>query len=392
MDVLVLFLIIMAVAFLSPLLSRGVGLPEVTGIILFGILLGWNGLGVVEKSDVLISLAEFGLVFLMFLAGLEMPPSVIRRHGKEATVIGVFTFIVPFASGYFLAGYFGFEPILCVLIGIILSTTSVGVVVPVLKELGVLESRVGAAVLGAAILNDVASMIALAIVLKYLSGAPFDPVYFFIVLGLFFLSVMYVVPRLAEFSLSRHKFMGSVEAETRFLILVLLIVAIISEQIDLHPIIGAFLAGGALADTIRTGWFTEKLNALGYGFFVPIFLFVVGCNTNLFALINVQGNLIFALALIGVGIVSKGIGALFSAAILGFSRGESFGIASAMITRLAVGLAAADIAFGLGKIDISVFTSFVMLAVLTTIITPPLTRNFLKKDTHVEGVVFGSSK
>jgi Kef-type K+ transport system membrane component KefB len=392
MDVLVLFLIIMAVAFLSPLLSRGVGLPEVTGIILFGILLGWNGLGVVEKSDVLISLAEFGLVFLMFLAGLEMPPSVVRRHGKEAVAIGIFTFIIPFVSGYFLAGYFGFDPLLRVLIAIILSTTSVGVVVPVLKELGALESRVGAAVLGAAILNDVASMIALAIVLKYLSGTPFDPVYFTIVLGLFFLSVLYVVPRLAEFSLSRTKFMGSVEAETRFLILVLLIVAIISEQIDLHPIIGAFIAGGALADTIRTGWFTEKLNALGYGFFVPIFLFVVGCNTNLFAVINVQGNLIFALALIGVGIVSKGVGALFSSAILGFSRSESLGIASAMITRLAVGLAAADIAFGLGKIDISVFTSFVLLAVLTTIITPPLTRKFLKKDAHVEGVVFGNSE
>lgn len=390
MDVLVLFLIIMAVAFLSPLLSRGVGLPEVTGIILFGILLGWNGLGVVEKTDVLISLAEFGLVFLMFLAGLEMPPSVVRRHGKEAFAIGVFTFIIPFASGYYLAGYFGFEPILRILIGIILSTTSVGVVVPVLKELGILESKVGAAVLGAAILNDLASMIALAIVLKVLSGTPFDPLYFSIVLGLFFLSIFYVVPRLAEFSLGKSKFMGSVEAETRFLILVLLIVAIISEQIDLHPIIGAFIAGGALADSIRTGWFTEKLNALGYGFFVPIFLFVVGCNTDLLSLVNVQGNLVFAMALIAVGIASKGVGALFSSAILGFSRSESLGIASAMITRLAVGLAAADIAFELGKIDISVFTSFVLLAVLTTIITPPLTRKFLKKDAQVEGVVFGS--
>lgn len=390
MDLLLLFLIIMAVAFLSPLLSRGVGLPEVTGIIIFGMVLGWNGLGVVEKSDLLFSLSEFGIIFLMFLAGLEMRPSVIRQNWKNATLLGAFTFLVPFACGYLLAGAFGYPPLIKALIGIILSTTSVGVVTPVLKELNILGTRVGTTVLGAAVLDDIASMVGLAIIIKALAGTPFDPLSYVITLVIFFMAILYAVPKLADYSLKRPKFMVSIEAETRFLLLVLLGVAMVSQKIDLHPIVGAFFAGIAVSEAIKTGWFLEKLNAIGYGFFIPIFFFVSGCATDLGGILQVREDLFFATALILVAIISKGGGAFFPALVMGFSAPEAVGMASAMTTRLAVGLAAANIAYSYGSIGEGVFSAFVLLAVFTTIITPPMMRHFLKRDTHVEGVVFGS--
>jgi Kef-type K+ transport system membrane component KefB len=389
-DVLLLFLIIMAVAFLSPLLSSGVGLPEVTGIIIFGMVLGWNGLGVVEKSELLFSLSEFGIVFLMFLAGLEMRPSVIEKNWKSASILGAFTFVIPFASGYVLAGFFGYPILIKALIGVILSTTSVGVVTPILKELNILGTRVGTTVLGAAVLDDIASMVALAIIIKAMAGTPFDPISYVITLIIFFMAILYVIPKLADYSLKSPKFMVSIEAETRFLILVLLVVAMVSEKIDLHPIVGAFFAGIAVSEAIKTGWFLEKLNAIGYGFFIPIFFFVSGCSTDVGAILNIRGDLFFATALIIVAIVSKGGGAFFPAIAMRFSVFESIGIGSAMTTRLAVGLAAANIAYDMGKIGESIFSAFVLLAVFTTIITPPLIRHFLQLDAHVEGVVFGS--
>jgi len=388
-DVLLLFLIIMAVAFFSPLLSRGVGMPEVTGIIIFGMLLGWNGLGVVEKDGLLLSLSEFGIVFLMFLAGLEMHPTIIRENWKKASVLGSFTFLIPFASGYLLADAFGYPTTVKALMGVILSTTSVGVVTPVLKELNLLATRVGTTVLGAAVLDDIVSMVALAVLIKALAGEPFNPVSYVLVLLLFFMAILYIVPKFAEYSLNRPKFMVSIEAETRFLILVLLIVAIVSENIDLHPIVGAFFAGIAVSDSIKTGWFLEKLNAIGYGFFVPIFFFVSGCSTDILSILNVEGELVFASALVTVAILSKGVGGFFPALAMGFSVRESLGMASAMTTRLAVGLAAANIAYGMGKISDSIFSSFVLLAVITTVITPPIVRRFLSQDNPVEGVVFG---
>lgn len=407
MNLLVLFLIVIGVAFVAPIITRRLGLPEVTGIILFGIILGGYGLfplvghpefsiirfdsegsAVTEGGRILIELGNLGLIFLMFLAGLEMDIETVRKDLKETILLGLLTFIIPFALGYLLGWYFYNDVGISMLIAIILSTTSIGVVVPILKELGMVGTRTGGLIIGAATIDDVLSMVALAIVLKWILGVEGEIIQFISIVLLFFLSVMYLTPKFGDIFLNRPKVLVSIEAETRFLILILLIISVVSEEIGLHPMVGAFIAGLAFSETLKTGWFTEKLNAIGYGFFIPIFFFVVGAKTDLWALMRLEDALTFCISLIAIAIAGKFLGAFIGGMLIKLDRREMLGTSFAMITRLAVGLAAANVAYENNMIDTAVFSSFVLLAAVTTILTPPLAKKFLYSEESMEAVMF----
>ena len=421
MNLLLLFLIILGAAFIAPVITKKIHVPEVTGIIVFGIILGGYGLmpaighpeyaiiavnrggaplssvDVDELNDtqlkfgeMLNELANLGLIFLMFLAGLEMDLKQVKDDLKETVMLGLMTFIVPFISGFLLAEFFQLGFNVSLLVGVILSTTSIGVVLPVLKKLELIRTRIGSLVIGSATIDDVLSMISLAVLLKlFLSPAGGQGiVQFIIIIALFFISAFYLTPKFAELLLNRPKMMVSIEAETRFMIIVMLFIVLISEELQLHGIVGAFLAGLAFSESVKTGWFIEKINAIGYGFFIPIFFFMVGAKTDLGVFFLLQDKLIFALFLIIVAILSKFVGAFIVGKLIGLGNKETMGISFSMITRLAVGLAAANVALENGLIDTSIFSSFVLLATLTTLMTPPLTRMFLHREDKIEGVMF----
>jgi len=416
-----LFLIILGAAFIAPVITKKIHVPEVTGIIVFGIILGGYGLmpaighpeyaimavsrGGVPLSSVddglitptqlqfgqmLNELANLGLIFLMFLAGLEMDLKQVKDDLEETALLGFMTFTIPFLSGFLLAQFFHMEFNVSLLVGVILSTTSIGVVLPVLKKLELIRTRIGSLVIGSATIDDVLSMIALAVLLKlFLSPAGGQGiVQFIIIIALFFISAFYLTPKFAELLLNRPKMMVSIEAETRFMIIVMLFIVLISEELQLHGIVGAFLAGLAFSESVKTGWFIEKINAIGYGFFIPIFFFMVGAKTDLGVFFLLQDKLLFAIFLIIVAILSKFAGAFIVGKLIGLGNKETIGVSFAMITRLAVGLAAANVALENGLIDTSVFSSFVLLATLTTLMTPPLARMFLHREDKIEGVMF----
>jgi len=416
MDLLLLFLIILGVAFIAPVITRNVHIPEVTAIVIFGILLGGYGIlpligytqysiisvdragnlltfadkkelqeSQIKYGEILNELANIGIIFLMFLAGMEMNIEIVKRDLKETILLGMMTFLLPFVSGFFLAQLFHLGFKVSLLVGVILSTTSISVVIPVLKQIDLVTTRLGSLIIGSATIDDVLSMISLAVLLKIGEESIFQ---FIIIIFLFFLAVLYLTPKFANILLKRPKMMISLEAETRFMIIILLLIVLISEEIGLHSIIGAFLAGLAFSESVKTGWFIEKINAIGYGFFIPIFFFMVGAKTDLSVFFGLQDKLTFAILLILIAILSKFAGAFIVGKFIGLNNRETIGVSFAMITRLAVGLAAANVALENGIIDISIFSSFVILATLTTLITPPLTKRFLHSEEKVEGVMF----
>jgi len=416
MDLLLLFLIILGAAFIAPVITRNVHIPEVTGIVIFGILLGGYGIlpligytqysiisvdragnlltfadkkelqeSQIKYGEILNELANIGIIFLMFLAGMEMNIEIVKRDLKETILLGMMTFLLPFVSGFFLAQLFHLGFKVSLLVGVILSTTSISVVIPVLKQMDLVTTRLGSLIIGSATIDDVLSMISLAVLLKIEEESIFQ---FIIIIFLFFLAVLYLTPKFANILLKRPKMMISLEAETRFMIIILLLIVLISEEIGLHSIIGAFLAGLAFSESVKTGWFIEKINAIGYGFFIPIFFFMVGAKTDLSVFFGLQDKLTFAILLILIAILSKFAGAFIVGKFIGLNNRETIGVSFAMVTRLAVGLAAANVALENGMIDISIFSSFVILATLTTLITPPLTKRFLHSEEKVEGVMF----
>ena len=415
MDILILFLLIIGAAFIAPIITRKFGLPEVTGIILFGIIFGGYGIftlpgmpdwsvirigadgeALTEEGRILLALADLGLIFLMFLAGLEMNIEMVKKDMNETVFLASLTFAIPFAAGFFLASFFGFPIEIAFLTAIILATTSMDVIIPVLKELGITSSRIGSLIIGAITINDVLSMVCLAVILKMSLGGidGGDIVQFILIILLFFMSVLYLTPKFAGIFLKRPKMLVSVEAETRFLIVSLLTISILSEIIGIHPIIGAFIVGLAFSETVKTGWFMEKLNAIGYGFFIPIFFFVIGAKTNLsiFLEIGGTGNInegpLFCIALIAIAFASKFIGSAIPCIMIKLKRNETLGISFAMTTKLGVCLAAASIAFENDLITLPVFSSFVLLAIITTIMSPIMTKKFLHKEEEAEAVMF----
>lgn len=146
------------------------GQPAVLGKLLIGIVLGPSVLGVIEDTDLLQELSQIGVILLMFIAGLETDMDQFRRTGKAAVAVGVLGILVPLLAGYAAGAAFGMETGTALFLGLLLSATSVSISVQALKEMGQLQSKEGSAILGAAVIDDVLVVIALAFLLSLTGG------------------------------------------------------------------------------------------------------------------------------------------------------------------------------------------------------------------------------
>jgi len=165
MEYFLLFLIWIAAAFFFPGMLRRLQIPWVTAVILAGILLGPYGLGVVDPGEVMDFLATIGLVFLMFTAGLDTKFSVLKKAGKDVMYFSMLNLGIPFATGCLIGVFFGLGVFASLVLGICFSSSSVGVMIPMLRELKV-KSRIKSTVMSAMFFEDVISLILLAILLK----------------------------------------------------------------------------------------------------------------------------------------------------------------------------------------------------------------------------------
>ena len=156
------------------LLTKRISLPQVVGALAAGIILGPMLLDVVERNDLIVSLAELGVIVLMFSAGLETDIQELKKAGLASFVIALVGVIVPLLGGYFLADLYNTDqdPEMAslfwqnIFIGVVLTATSVSITVETLKELGALNSRAGNAILGAAVIDDILGIIALTVVIS----------------------------------------------------------------------------------------------------------------------------------------------------------------------------------------------------------------------------------
>ncbi len=154
--------VILFAAKLAGDLAVRLGQPAVLGKLLIGIVLGPSVLGVIEDTDLLQELSQIGVILLMFIAGLETDMDQFRRTGKAAVAVGVLGILVPLLAGYAAGAAFGMETGTALFLGLLLSATSVSISVQALKEMGQLQSKEGSAILGAAVIDDVLVVIALA--------------------------------------------------------------------------------------------------------------------------------------------------------------------------------------------------------------------------------------
>jgi Kef-type K+ transport system membrane component KefB len=248
------------------------------------------------------------------------------------------------------------------------------VIIPSLEERGLIETEVGAVIVGATIIEDMASLFILAVIFQLSSPRTALPLPIFIAaFAGSAIALKIIIPRFEKWFFSERN-PDKFEDEIRFVIIVMIAAVVLFEFLGVHPIIAGFLVGFILSKVVRSHRLTNKLHAISYGIFIPIFLVSIGIETDITAFISATSVLIATLAIIGGLITAKLLSGFLASRLVGFSGKTSLLIGSSSIPQLSTTLAVAFIAAELGLFDPSLEASIVVLSIVTVLITPFLIR------------------
>jgi len=371
------------------------GQPAVLGELLIGVLLGPSLLDLLHwpllsnsvdphlLTEAVYELAELGVICLMFLAGLEVDVREMRRTGRVAALAGVFGVIVPLALGALMVLPFGYRGQAALFVGMILTATSVSISAQTLLELGMLRSREGIALLGAAVVDDILVILLLSVVVALASsgaGAAAIALVFvrmLLYLGLATVTAFVVLPRLADWMDNQP----ISEGLTALVLVVTLAYAWLAEVGGgLAAITGAFIAGVGFGRSHLHATIARSMHTITYAFLVPIFFVSIGLKTNVRLLVGPDLLLVFVLVIVAVA--SKVLGSGIGARLGGFTSRESLRVGVGMISRGEVGLIVASVGVSAGLIKTELFSIVTLIVLVTTLITPPLLRQaFTTKET-----------
>ncbi len=363
--------------------STRLGQPAVLGELLAGLLLGptvldmlhWPVFSGEHLGEIIRHLAHLGVLFLMFIAGLEVDLDTMRHAGRPAILAGVMGVIAPIALAVIAGLPFGYSLEEGFFIGLTLAATSVSISAQTLMELGVLRSRVGMGLLGAAVADDVlvVLLLSLAIALAGGTGSLLAVLWTLVKMLLFFVLAFILgrrfIPRLSAI-IAR---LPISEGETALAIVLGLLYAWAAEALGgVAAITGAFLAGLLFGRTMIRQVIEARIHTLAYAWLVPVFFVSIGLETDI-RMLGLE-RLPFALVIIGVAIVSKVIGCGAGAWVGGFSFGEALRLGVGMISRGEVGLIVASVTMSAGLVEPEVFATVVLMVLATTLVTPLLLR------------------
>lgn len=376
------FLLFVAIILLSTkifsLLSQKVNMPQVVGALLVGVLLGPSCLNILHETDFLTKSAEIGVIFLMFLAGLDTDFDDLKATGKSALIIAFVGVLIPLGSGfltYFLF-FHGERPDTMIFlesafVGIVLTATSVSITVETLREMGKLKGKMGTSILGAAIIDDILGIIALTVITSFtVPGVEI----MLVLLKIFLFFVFIAVCGFFVFRLFRKLEIvyGTKRRVAIYAVVFCLLLSYISEvYFGVADITGAYFAGLILCNVTETkSYIASKINITSYMFFTPIFFASIGIKTVITGMS--QELILFTLALLIVAILSKIVGCGLGAKICGFSNMDSLAIGVGMISRGEVALIVAQKGEQAGLISSTLFPAIVLVVIVTTLITPIL--------------------
>lgn len=369
--------VILIAAKLLGLAAKKLKAPQVVGQIAAGLLIGPSVLGLVGQSDFISTLAEIGVVLLMFSAGLETNLKELVKTGPVAVTIACAGVFVPLVLGWTLYGcFFGFAPIGSeeffkgVFIGTIMTATSVSITVQTLRELGHLKGKVGTVIVSSAIIDDVIGIIVLTFVIGFKSAdaKPLEVVLktvLFIVFSIVIGFLLYKLFKLLDKRFFHHRMIPI------FGLALCFIMAYTAEKFfGIADITGAYVAGIILCNLRDAEYIAGKMDISSYMLFGPVFFASIGLKTNFdgFTL-----NLLwFSLAFVAVALISKVVGCGLSAKLWKFNTRDSLKVGVGMMTRGEVALIVAQKGLAVGMVTPEYFTSVILLILCSSVASPIL--------------------
>jgi len=382
---LALFIMIAAAKVMAEIFER-MKQPAVVGEILAGVIIGPSVLGWVQPSEIIGIVAEIGVIFLLFMVGLETKPQSILRVGKKAFLVGTLGVILPFIAGYLIAMAWDGSFVEAMFIGAALVATSVGITARVLGGLGLLDKRTSKIILGAAVIDDILGLIILSVVSAVSTGqVNYVELGKTALLAIGFTALVATIgshamkrlaPRVAALRLDKPFFNTG--------LILCLGLSVASMYVGVAAIIGAFLAGMALAEPTEENHGMHKLTSGVTEFLVPFFLVNIGMQLNL-AVFKEWEVVALAVVITFFACITKFIGCGLGA--WGLSRREMAQVGVGMIPRGEVGIVVAQIGLGLAVITDKFFAAVLFMAVATTLIAPPLIKHFFAEDRNKDGIL-----
>lgn len=382
MQIMGILCLILLFALIGGQIANRCGLPAVIGELLAGIVIGPAMLNWVQPSGLIKSFSDIGVVLLMFLAGLESDLAILKKLWKPSFLVATFGMIVPIVIAYLTGIAFKFSQTESLFLGITFAATSVSISVAVLQEMKKLETKEGMTILGAAVVDDLLSVILLSVV-SSVTGTHTDSANANLGLGLtLLLQLVYLVVLLVA---SIWLFPRILKLSERFLlpaakplvtIIIVLLAAFGAEKVGLSNVIGAFFVGLAFSRLPDKQKLQKSFTDIGYSLFIPIFLTSIGLEMSITGIF--KDGLLFIALFVG-SVISKLVGASVGAKMAGFSSSSAYQVGTGMISRGEMALVVAQIGLSNHLLAPAAYSTVVGVIVLTTLIAPIMLKGALMK-------------
>jgi Kef-type K+ transport system membrane component KefB len=374
------FALLLFIILLAPLLLRVIRVPSIVGLILAGIAVGTHGFGLLEIDAAVKMFASIGLLYIMFLAGLEIDFRDFKRNSLKSAVFGFLTFSIPLSIGTITTFYYlGFEFQSSLLLASMYATHTL-ISYPIVSRLGVTKNEAVTITVGGTIITDTAALLLLSLITASAKGNLNAAFLFEMAASLIFFStvVLWVFPKIARW------FFQNIESEGVsqyiFTLTVVFASASLAELAHIEPIIGAFLAGLALNRLVpHASPLMNRIQFVGNALFIPFFLIRVGMIVDLRILFGTPAALKVAATILVVAYSTKWLAAYITQKIFGYSTTERniiFGLGS---SHAAATLAIILIGFELKLFDESVMNGTILMILVTCVASTFIVERAAKK-------------
>ena len=385
-DPVAVFLVILAIMLVAPLLFERLRLPGIVGLILAGVIVGPEGLGVLERGSNIILLGTIGLLFLMFMAGLETSLDDLKDNGDKAVIFGLATFVAPMVLGTVAMMLLGYGWLPAVLVASCFASHTL-LALPVLSKLGIMRTSAVNVTLGGTLITNVLALLVLAVVVKAYEGELTLAFWLFLIpaLTIYTFATLWGVPKIGRWFF--HKFGHDESAEFIFVLATLFVVSYLAGLIEVEPIIGAFLAGIALTPLIpQLSPLMNRIQFIGNTLFVPFFLISVGMLIDPLVLIREPKSLVVAAVMIIAELTSKFVAAWGAGKWFGYKMPSTMVMFGLSIAQAASTLAAITVAYEIELVDRTTVNGIVAMILFTCIASPLVTEKWGRQVTTTEKI------
>ena len=351
---------------------KRIHLPQVIGALVAGVLLGPAVFNLITPNETITVIAEFGVIFLLFSAGMETDYRQLRNSLKSSLLISALGVAASLGGGFAVAFLFGKPTFESFFTGLVIASMSTSITVEALSEMGKLKTKTGTALMGASLFDDIFVIIILALAMG-VGATGFSLLSLLVTLlkiAAFFafaFAAGFFVNKLFNFMYARF---GEKRRLTIFAIAYCFLMAYLAELFGLADITGAYIAGIAFCSTRCVESLETKTHGLSYMFFTPIFLANIGIQTSFNSM---TGSLIlFTILFVAVAVLSKLIGCGVAAKLCGLTNRESLQVGVGMIARGEVSFIVASKGIAAGYISSLIYPSTIVVVITTVLIAPLL--------------------